>query len=104
MTDLTSSQNPGAVAAGLATLAADGTVLDTWYPAPELVGDPGPVGTESLTAEQAAELLGAVAADALGADERRHVEVVAVRTVIASVADKPLDTHDAYLRLHLLSH
>ena len=104
MTDLTSSQNPGAVAAGLATLAADGTVLDTWFPAPELLADPGPAGTERLTAERAAELLGPVAAEALGADERRHVEVVAVRTVIASVDDKPLDTHDAYLRLHLLSH
>ena len=35
---------------------------------------------------------------------RRGVEVVAVRTVIASLDDKPLDAHDAYLRLHLLSH
>jgi len=32
------------------------------------------------------------------------VEVVAVRTTIASTDDKPLDAHDAYLRLHLLSH
>jgi 2,3,4,5-tetrahydropyridine-2-carboxylate N-succinyltransferase len=30
--------------------------------------------------------------------------VVAVRTVIGSTDDKPLDTHDVYLRLHLLSH
>ena len=34
----------------------------------------------------------------------RGVEVVAVRTVIASLDDKPLDAHDVYLRLHLLSH
>ncbi|MGK5498238.1 2,3,4,5-tetrahydropyridine-2,6-dicarboxylate N-succinyltransferase, partial [Streptomyces sp. URMC 125] len=34
----------------------------------------------------------------------RGVEVVAVRTVISSLEDKPLDAHDAYLRLHLLSH
>ncbi|MBL3749257.1 2,3,4,5-tetrahydropyridine-2,6-dicarboxylate N-succinyltransferase, partial [Mycobacteroides abscessus subsp. massiliense] len=26
----------GAVALGLATIAADGSVLDTWFPAPEL--------------------------------------------------------------------
>ncbi|MGW3725580.1 2,3,4,5-tetrahydropyridine-2,6-dicarboxylate N-succinyltransferase, partial [Streptomyces sp. NPDC000851] len=37
-------------------------------------------------------------------DDVRGVEVVAVRTVISSLDDKPLDTHDAYLRLHLLSH
>ena len=94
----------GAVAAGLATVTPDGTVLDTWYPAPELVQDPGPAGTERLTAERAAELLGKSAPGALGPDPVRGVEVVAVRTVIASLDDKPLDTHDVYLRLHLLSH
>ncbi|MDX3093824.1 2,3,4,5-tetrahydropyridine-2,6-dicarboxylate N-succinyltransferase [Streptomyces sp. ME01-24h] len=98
------SRATGAVAAGLATIADDGTVLDTWFPAPELVAAPGPAGTERLTAEQAAELLGDAAPEALGPDPRRGVEVVAVRTVIASTDDKPLDAHDAYLRLHLLSH
>ncbi|MFE0627996.1 2,3,4,5-tetrahydropyridine-2,6-dicarboxylate N-succinyltransferase [Streptomyces sp. NPDC058864] len=105
MTETTAtSRATGAVAAGLATIADDGTVLDTWYPAPELVAAPGPAGTERLTAEQAAQLLGDAAPKALGADPRRGVEVVAVRTVIASTDDKPLDAHDAYLRLHLLSH
>ncbi|MFD8079607.1 2,3,4,5-tetrahydropyridine-2,6-dicarboxylate N-succinyltransferase [Streptomyces sp. NPDC059718] len=105
MTETTAtSRATGAVAAGLATIAADGTVLDTWFPAPELVAAPGPAGTERLTAEQAAELLGDAAPKALGPDPRRGVEVVAVRTVIASTDDKPLDAHDAYLRLHLLSH
>ncbi|MFI1012156.1 2,3,4,5-tetrahydropyridine-2,6-dicarboxylate N-succinyltransferase [Streptomyces sp. NPDC020965] len=94
----------GAVAAGLATLAADGTVLDTWFPAPELLTEPGPAGTERLTAERAAELLGEGAVRAIGPDARRGVEVVAVRTVISSLGEKPLDAHDAYLRLHLLSH
>jgi len=37
-------------------------------------------------------------------DARRGVEVVAVSTVISSLDDKPLDAHDTYLRLHLLSH
>ncbi|MET9217747.1 2,3,4,5-tetrahydropyridine-2,6-dicarboxylate N-succinyltransferase [Streptomyces sp. NPDC088197] len=95
---------PGALGVGLATVADDGTVLDTWYPAPELAAEAGPAGTERLSAERAAELLGAAAPKALGKDPRRGVEVVAVRTVIASTDDKPLDAHDAYLRLHLLSH
>ncbi|MEN2418417.1 2,3,4,5-tetrahydropyridine-2,6-dicarboxylate N-succinyltransferase [Streptomyces rimosus] len=105
MTDAaTSPRTTGAVAAGLATVTTDGTVLDTWFPAPELVADPGPAGTERLTAERAAELLGEAAPKAVGPDPRRGVEVVAVRTVISSLDDKPLDAHDVYLRLHLLSH
>ncbi|WP_030766746.1 2,3,4,5-tetrahydropyridine-2,6-dicarboxylate N-succinyltransferase [Streptomyces sp. NRRL F-2664] len=101
---MTATRTTGAVAAGLATITPDGTVLDTWFPAPELVAEPGPAGTERLTAEQAVELLGAAAAKAIRTDAVRGVEVVAVRTVIASLEDKPLDAHDAYLRLHLLSH
>ncbi|MBY8887446.1 2,3,4,5-tetrahydropyridine-2,6-dicarboxylate N-succinyltransferase [Streptomyces sp. PTM05] len=104
MTDTTTLRPLGAAATGLATVADDGTVLDTWFPAPELVEQPGPAGTERLTAERAAELLGEAAPRALGPDPRRGVEVVAVRTVIGSLDDKPLDTHDVYLRLHLLSH
>ncbi|MFH0244893.1 2,3,4,5-tetrahydropyridine-2,6-dicarboxylate N-succinyltransferase [Streptomyces sp. HK10] len=95
----------GAVAAGLATVALEGgSVLDTWFPAPELTDAPGPAGTERLSAGRAAELLGDAAPQALGPDRVRGVEVIAVRTVIASLDDKPLDAHDAYLRLHLLSH
>ncbi|MFF2655101.1 2,3,4,5-tetrahydropyridine-2,6-dicarboxylate N-succinyltransferase [Streptomyces sp. NPDC058045] len=104
MTDTTSPRGTGAVAAGLATVTADGTVLDTWFPAPALTAEPGPAGTERLDAERAAELLGAAATQAVGPDARRGVEIVAVRTVIASLDDKPLDAHDVYLRLHLLSH
>ncbi|WP_407839745.1 2,3,4,5-tetrahydropyridine-2,6-dicarboxylate N-succinyltransferase [Streptomyces sp. DSM 116496] len=101
---MTATRTTGAVAAGLATITADGTVLDTWFPAPQLVAEPGPAGTERLTAEQAVELLGATAPKAIRQDAVRGVEVVAVRTVITSLEDKPLDAHDAYLRLHLLSH
>jgi 2,3,4,5-tetrahydropyridine-2,6-dicarboxylate N-succinyltransferase len=83
----------------VATVAADGTVLDTWFPAPELAGD-GPSGTVRLSvAEVPPEL-----AELVGRDEDRDVEVVVVRTMIASLDDKPADTYDAYLRLHLLSH
>ncbi|MGI5270868.1 2,3,4,5-tetrahydropyridine-2,6-dicarboxylate N-succinyltransferase [Nonomuraea sp. CA-218870] len=87
----------GAGGVGLATIAADGTVLDTWFPAPEL-GDPPVTGTERLAPEAAGELAGLV-----GPDPARGVEVVAVRTGIAKLSDPPADAHDAYLRLHLLS-
>src|SRR4051794_32600610 len=104
MTDTTAPRTTGAVAAGLATIAADGTVLDTWFPAPELVAEPGPSGSERLSADRAVDLLGEGAVRAAAPDARRGVEVVAVRTVIASLDEKPVDAHDAYLRLHLLSH
>jgi 2,3,4,5-tetrahydropyridine-2,6-dicarboxylate N-succinyltransferase len=108
MTDTTpasaTTRAAGAVAVGLATVADDGTVLDTWFPAPELADATAPAGTERLGPERAVELLGEAAARAVGPDPRRGVEVVAVRTVIASIDDKPLDTHDVWLRLHLLSH
>ncbi|OXM68142.1 MULTISPECIES: 2,3,4,5-tetrahydropyridine-2,6-dicarboxylate N-succinyltransferase [Amycolatopsis] len=100
------SPNPettGAHGVGLATVTTDGTVLDTWFPQPKL-GEPGTSGTERLTREQAAEILGEAAAALLGPDEARGVEVVAVRTTIGTLAKAPADAHDIYLRLHLLSH
>ncbi|KMO67242.1 2,3,4,5-tetrahydropyridine-2,6-dicarboxylate N-succinyltransferase [Mycolicibacterium chlorophenolicum] len=85
---------------GLATIAGDGSVLDTWFPAPELGGDGESPGTVRLSVvEVPAEL-----AELAGRDEDRDVETVVVRTVIASLKDKAVDAYDAYLRLHLLSH
>jgi 2,3,4,5-tetrahydropyridine-2,6-dicarboxylate N-succinyltransferase len=81
----------GAHGAGIATVAGDGTVLDTWYPAPAL-GD----ADDTATANELTSLL--------GRDEARGVEIVPVYTRIASLADPPADTYDVYLRLHLLSH
>jgi len=43
----------GARAIGLATLAADGTVLDTWYPAPELAEGIAASGSTRLSAADA---------------------------------------------------
>jgi 2,3,4,5-tetrahydropyridine-2,6-dicarboxylate N-succinyltransferase len=83
----------------VATIAADGTVLDTWFPEPELSGD-GEAGTTRLSVAEVTEELGALASR----DEERDVETVLVRTTIASLDDKPADAFDAYLRLHLLSH
>jgi 2,3,4,5-tetrahydropyridine-2-carboxylate N-succinyltransferase len=94
---------PGAAAVGLATIAADGTVLDTWFPRPELAA-PAAGGTERLTSAQTLDALGADAADCLGPDKLRGVEVVAVQTQIADLSSAPADTHDLYLRLQLLSH
>ena len=103
------SPNPettGASGVGLATVTTDGTVLDTWYPHPKLIENDtaGTNGTERLTEDEAKELLGEAAAALLGPDTDRGVEVVAVRTTIGKLADAPADTHDIYLRLHLLSH
>jgi 2,3,4,5-tetrahydropyridine-2-carboxylate N-succinyltransferase len=90
----------GAVGTGLATYAADGSVLDVWYRELGLVAEPGPSGVERLDAAS----LDDTAARAVGPDEIRGVEVAAVRTTIASLAEPVADCADAYLRLHLLSH
>ncbi|MGW4366017.1 2,3,4,5-tetrahydropyridine-2,6-dicarboxylate N-succinyltransferase [Nocardia takedensis] len=87
----------GASAVGIANVTADGTVLDTWYPSPEL-GEFGDTGTKRL--DEAPEQYAAL----LGRDEARGVDVIAVRTVVADLSAAPIDAHDVYLRLHLLSH
>jgi len=94
----------GASAVGLATVAADGTILDSWFPEPELAEDPVVGGTLRLSHDEVSRAIGDAAANCVGPDERRGVEVVGVRTGIVSLADAPLDAHDVYLRLHLLSH
>jgi len=89
----------GAAAVGIANIAADGTVLDTWYPAPTL-GEYAETGTVRLEGTDIPSDLALVA----GADEARDVNQVVVRTTIADLSAPPVDTHDVYLRLHLLSH
>lgn len=93
----------GAVALGLATIAADGSVLDTWFPAPELTDTPSAPGTERISEKAAPPEFSALSGLA-GLDPDRGVEKVLVRTTIGSLSDKPADAYDAYLRLHLLSH
>ena len=77
---------------GLATVA-DGQVLDVWYPAPVLGGP--------LAGPPPAELTAAAGRDA---DAHRGVRRVVLATTVADLAASPVDTADAYLRLHLLSH
>jgi len=104
----TNPETTGASGVGLATVTSDGTILDTWFPQPKLIAPnssgPATSGTERLDPAQTAELLGEAAAALLGPDTDRGVEVVAVRTTIGRLAEAPIDTHDVYLRLHLLSH
>ncbi|MDT7744223.1 MAG: 2,3,4,5-tetrahydropyridine-2,6-dicarboxylate N-succinyltransferase [Actinomycetota bacterium] len=90
-----------AVGVGLATVALDGTVLDTWYPLPELT-EVDPVTGEPGTVLIPAGELEPSLIDALGTDEDRGVEVVAVRTV-ADLTGPPASAYDVYLRLHLIS-
>lgn len=78
---------------GLATVAADGTVLDTWFPEPRLGALPA--GREPWIAPAELEEL-------TGDDPRRNVRIDIV-TVEIDLDAAPASTPDAYLRLHLLS-
>lgn len=79
---------------GLATVvaggSADGTVLDTWYPAPALGTPDGSAVPDDLSA-------------AARPDPVRGVRTETVTTVV-DLDVPPADVPDAYLRLHLLSH
>jgi 2,3,4,5-tetrahydropyridine-2-carboxylate N-succinyltransferase len=75
---------------GLATLTDDGTVLDTWFPAPALGDAPEEDPPRELTELEYP-------------DDRRRVDTRAV-TVEADLDSPPVSTADAYLRLALLSH
>jgi 2,3,4,5-tetrahydropyridine-2-carboxylate N-succinyltransferase len=89
---------------GLATIAADGTVLDTAYAKPVLGTHPDLTpGTTRLSADQAMSLSTPDLAARIGHDPQRDVDLAAVATVIEDLSTPPADPHDAYLRLHLLS-
>ena len=90
----------GARAVGIANIAMNGTVLDTWFPSPELLPIDGTSGTHRVSAHE----LSPKFLKLIGADHDRLVELVPVRTVIADLDAPPIDAHDVFLRLHLLSH
>jgi 2,3,4,5-tetrahydropyridine-2-carboxylate N-succinyltransferase len=77
---------------GLATVTAEGQVLDAWYPA-------GFLGLGGQPAEPPR-----LPAGLAGPKSLAGLSVVEVQTAITSLADPIKDTSDAYLRLHLLSH
>ncbi len=75
---------------GLATIAEDGSVLDTWYPSPALGSPSGEAVPDALAALAQKH-----------PDRRVHTEVV---TTEIDLDTPPDGASDAYLRLHLLSH
>jgi 2,3,4,5-tetrahydropyridine-2-carboxylate N-succinyltransferase len=89
----------GAAGIGLATLASDGSVLDAWFPEPELT-ESETTATTRLALSDLPAVLGAL----VGRDDDRQTETIAIRTAISSLDDAAADAYDAYLRLHLLSH
>lgn len=79
---------------GLATIAQDGTVLDTWYPNPQLSA--APTNDSQWVVPKELDAL-------VGEDKLRKVTIQVIRTEID--LELPVTTvADAYLRLHLLSH
>ena len=81
---------PRAWGRGLATIASDGTVLDTWFREVGLGEEPNPEKFEAYTTAERK-------------DDIRRVTVRAVQVhVDTDVA--PGSASDAYLRLHVLSH
>ena len=76
---------------GLATLDADGTVLDVWFPYPALGEKPADAVTPSeLSALQ-------------GADKDRGVTREVLLVEVPDLQAPPKTTEDVWLRLHLLS-
>ncbi|MDO9495860.1 MAG: 2,3,4,5-tetrahydropyridine-2,6-dicarboxylate N-succinyltransferase [Nocardioides sp.] len=75
---------------GLATLDAEGTVLDVWFPSPALGAADGSAAPASLSALE-------------GADEARGVRREVRLVEIADLSAPPVSTEDVWLRLHLLS-
>jgi 2,3,4,5-tetrahydropyridine-2-carboxylate N-succinyltransferase len=76
---------------GIATIASSGTVLDVWYPAPNLGALP-----KDEKIKSALELLAVP-------DEVRGITKKVIEIEI-DLATPPKSTEDVYLRLHLLSH
>ena len=72
---------------GIATIAKNGDVLDTWY---HTLGLGDPSSAPNLSEFE-------------GSDDIRQVSKKSVKLEI-NLSDAPKDVYDAYLRLHLLSH
>lgn len=100
---------------GIATIDSTGTVLDTWYPEPLLGDTEGALrlkeslghegsGTHPLDRRAALDALRVDLDGLIGSDPIRQVKRSVVVTFIDDLALAPVDAHDAYLRLHLLSH
>lgn len=80
---------------GLATVSED-TVLDVWYPSPQLIKTPLPTDIESVELKKQLE-------QSTGICAVRKVQTQVIEVEI-NIDEAPASTADAYLRLHLLSH
>ncbi len=107
----------GAWGVGIASISTvDDRVLDTWYPEPilgltegalrlaEAHRHDGAAGTIVLDRREAIDALRADISGLTAPDEARQVRRAVVATFIPDLSAPPVDAHDAYLRLHLLSH
>ena len=77
----------GAWGVGVATVAADGTVLDVWF-----------------TRLGLGEAPAGAAAPELDRENPTGTTSKGVSILVKSLAEEPIDTAEVYLRLHLLSH
>ena len=91
---MTSAIHSKAWGHGLATIAADGMLLDVWYPEPQL-GDAPQSDLQWFSPRELDELV--------GQDQVRNVRTEVVRVEV-DLSQPVSSTQDAYLRLHLLSH
>jgi 2,3,4,5-tetrahydropyridine-2-carboxylate N-succinyltransferase len=76
-----------AYGAGVASYDGSGRLLEAWFPEPLLGASDGDVPDLPT-----------------GTDDARGVHTRPLAVSVASLAEPPADTADAYLRLHLLSH
>lgn len=79
---------------GLATISQDGTILDVWYPEPQ-VGEAPKSDLQWFSPRELDEMV--------GEDQVRNVRTEVIRCEI-ELSLPVTSTQDAYLRLHLLSH
>jgi len=96
--------NRSAAAIGIATLDADGTPLDAWYPSLALGEAGGDRGTFSASVHELSEAMGEDASRLLAEDPIRGVHRVGVKVAIPDLSLPVEGLHDLFLRLHLLSH
>jgi 2,3,4,5-tetrahydropyridine-2-carboxylate N-succinyltransferase len=100
----TAAEPVSANGVGLATVTADGTVLDAWFPSPGLGTGDRPKGTRQLGTLELGGSLGPDYSGLVRSDEARGVQVIPVLTTIEDLSAPPIDTYDVWLRLQLLSH
>lgn len=90
----------GASGHGLATVAENGVVLDSWFAETTLQSVTEISETRYLSASEAQTQFQLATPDH---DAMRRVRSIAIHTTIADLRQPPRDLHDLYLRLHLLS-